>query len=203
MRYSIKLVELQLEFRANVDVSALILGTVAISWCGEDSDTASVVLFLVSLHPDLVGSDNCLETVVLAETLGHVGSELETNTTLAWSSARCGLRVCPEHLHHQAALTRLALVVPVELADVVQGDLVVREQTSMKNKVFVSDKGGKGKSRERLGEDLEDTLVVLGLALTLEAVHSVHVIGLVVSAVEVHGVGSEPLVSVEQESNLA
>lgn len=203
MRYSIELVEVQLELRANVNVCTLVLSAVTVLWCREDSDTAAIVLDLVSLHPDLVTSDNGFKTVVLAEALGNVGSELETNTTLAWTSARGGLRIGPEHLHHQATLTGLALLVPVKLPDIVESDLVVGEQTAVKDKVLVSDESCEGQSGEGLREELEDTLVVLGLAFTLETVHSVHVVGLVVSAVQEHGLGVEPLVSVEKQCNLA
>lgn len=46
-------------------------------------------------------------------------------------------------------------------------------------------------------------LVVLGLALALEAVDPVHVICLVVSTVQEELVRSQPLVSVEEQSNLS
>ena len=46
-------------------------------------------------------------------------------------------------------------------------------------------------------------LVVLGLALALEAVDSVHVVCLVVSTVQEELVRSQPLVSVEEQSNLS
>ena len=40
------------------------------------SDAPSIVLHLVSLHADLVTSDNSLQTVLLAELLGDIRAEL-------------------------------------------------------------------------------------------------------------------------------
>lgn len=132
-------------------------------------------------------ADDSVKTVLLTEAFGDIRSELEADTTLAGTSARLDLWVSPEHLHHQAALTWLALVVSVELPDVVEGDGIIGEQTTVENKVLVADQGGERQSRERLGEDLEDALVILGLALSLEAVHSVHIVGLVVTSVQEEG----------------
>lgn len=56
----------------------------------------------------------------------------------------------------------------------------------MKDEVLVSDEGGERKSGERFGEDLEDALVVFVLAFAFEAVHSVHIVRLVVAAIEEH-----------------
>jgi len=89
------------------------------------------MLFLVTLHAHLVTADDSLEAIALAEALGHVRAELHADPALAGTAARLGLRVCPQHLHHQSGLARLALLVPVELADVVERDVVVREETAM------------------------------------------------------------------------
>ena len=142
MWHSIKLVEVQLEVRADVDICALVLGAVAIPGSGEYGDAATVVLLFVTLHPDLVTSDDGFETILLAEALGDIGSELQTDATLAGSSAGCGLRVGPEHLHHETTLTWLALVMAVELPDVVESDVVVREEAAVKHKVLVADESG-------------------------------------------------------------
>lgn len=45
-------------------------------------------------------------------------------------------------------------------------------------------------------------VVVLGLALSLEAVYTVHVLCLVVSPVDEEGVGTQPLEGVEGEGDL-
>lgn len=102
------------------------------------------MLHLVSVHADFVTANDRLETVVLAELLRNVGSELHANATLARATARLVLRIRPQHLHHETGLARLALGVPVELADIVQSYLVVREQTTVQDKVLGSDQGGKG-----------------------------------------------------------
>ena len=121
----------ELEFRADVNVSTLVFGRVAILGSGEDGDTAAVVLDLVTIHAHLVRADDCFQTVVLAEALGDVWSELEADSTFAGATAGHCLRVGPEHLHHQAGLAGLPLVVAVELADIVQGNLVVGEETAV------------------------------------------------------------------------
>lgn len=77
------------------------------------------MLDFVAVHPDLVTTDDGLQAVLLTEALGDIRTELKSNTTLAGTAALLFLRVGPEHLHHQACLTGLALVVSVELADVV------------------------------------------------------------------------------------
>lgn len=161
------------------------------------------MFFLVTVHSDLVTSDNRFQSVLLAESLGHVGSELQPHSTLARSSSWCRLRICPEHLHHQSTLSGLFLVVPVELSDVIQCDVVVREQASMKNEVLVADQRGQRQRAERFREELESALVVLGLAFTLKAIHSVHVVCLVIAAVQEHGFRVQPLVSVQQEGDFA
>jgi hypothetical protein len=83
------------------------------------------VLDFVAFHADLVRSDNGLEAVVLAESLGDIWSELQANAALAGSSSGRGLRVCPEHLHHEAGLAGLSLLEAVQLPYVVECDLVV------------------------------------------------------------------------------
>ncbi|RAH44727.1 uncharacterized protein BO95DRAFT_169052 [Aspergillus brunneoviolaceus CBS 621.78] len=161
------------------------------------------MLNLVTLHANLVRSDDRLQSVLLTEALGDVGSELKTNTALAGSTTRLGLRVGPEHLHHQPLLARLALVVAVQLADIIEGSVVVGEETTVENKVLVTDQRGQGQSGEGLREDLEGGLVVLSLALALKTVHLIHVVRLVVATVQEDAVGSQPLVRVEKQSNLS
>ena len=103
-------------------------------------------------------SDDCLELVLLAETFRHIRTKLQTDTTLAWTSARGLLRIGPKHFHHQSALARLSLIVSVKLSDVVKRDLVVREQTAMQCEIVVAHKGSKWKGRERFRKEFEDTL---------------------------------------------
>lgn len=201
VRHRLKHLVIELEFWSQVDIGALVLCRIAILRCGEDGDTASVVLDLVTLHADLVRTDNGLETVFLTEPLGDIGTELETNASLAGSTARCRLRVCPEHLHHQTLLAGLALVVSVQFPDVVQGCVVVREETTVQNQVFAANQSGQGQSGERLGEDLEYPLVVLGLAFSFETINLVHIVRLVVATVEEDPVGTKHLVCVEEQGD--
>lgn len=201
MRHGLKHLVIEFEFRSKVDIRALVLCRIAVLWCGEDGDTASIVLDLVTLHADLVRTNNSLETVLLTKLLGNIGTELKANASLAGPTARRRLRVCPEHLHHQTLLAGLALVVSVQFPDVIQGCVVVREKAAVQNQVFVANQGSQGQSGERLGEDLEYPLVVLGLALAFETINLVHIVCLVVSTVEENPVGTKHLVGVEDQGD--
>lgn len=132
----------KLKFRADVDISTLIFSRVAVLGSGKDSDATTIVFDLVTAHAHLVGANDSLQAVVFTEALGHIRTKLETDTALAGTAAGLGLRVCPEHLHHQARLARLPLVVAVELADIIQLDLVIGEKTTVQDKVLVTDQGG-------------------------------------------------------------
>lgn len=118
-------------------------------------DALSVVLDFVTIHTHLVRADDGLETVLLAEALGNIRTELHANTTLAGPTALLVLRIRPEHLHHETSLSRLSLVVAVELADIVKGDVVVGEETAVQDEVLLANEGGERKGREGLGEELE------------------------------------------------
>lgn len=76
MRHGIKLVKVQLEVLLNVDVSALVLGAVAVSGSREDSDATSIMLDLVPVHSDFVTADDGFQAVILAEAFGDVRTEL-------------------------------------------------------------------------------------------------------------------------------
>lgn len=125
MGHRLKDLIVELEIGTNVDIRALVLRRIAVPGRREDGDTSAVVLDFVTLHTDLMRPDNSLKAVVLAEALGDIRAELQTDATLARSTARLWLRVSPEHLHHQTLLAGLPLVVAVEFPDVVQCDLVV------------------------------------------------------------------------------
>ena len=75
----------------------------------------------------------------------------------------------------------------VKLANVVQGDGIVGKEAAVKGEVFLADERGEREGGKGFGKDSEDALGILGLALALEAVHAVHVIGLVITAVEQDG----------------
>lgn len=71
----------------------------------------------------------------------------------------------------------------------------------MEDEVLLSDEGGEGEGRKGFGKELEGAFVVFCLALTLKAVDLVHVVRLVVAAVDEEGFGVEPFVGVEEEGN--
>lgn len=100
------------------------------------------MLFLIAIHTDFVASNDGLQTILLAEALRDIGTKLHANTTLAWATAGLGLRVCPQHFHHQTSLAWLALLVAVQFADIVQSDVVVGEQTSMQHEVLLANQSG-------------------------------------------------------------
>ncbi|KAF2826569.1 hypothetical protein CC86DRAFT_32240, partial [Ophiobolus disseminans] len=186
----------------NLDEGALVACAVAVVGRREDGDAAAVVLDLIAVHAHLVRPDDCVEAVVLAETLGDVGPELQADAALAGPPAGRRLRICPEHLHHEPGLARLALLEAVELAHVVERDLVVGEQAAVQDKVLLADERGERQHGEGLGEQLEHALRVLRPALALKAVHAVHIVRLVVAAVEEEAARVQPLVGVQQQRDL-
>lgn len=166
-------------------------------------DTLSVVLFLITLHTHFVTANDGLQAVLFAEALGDIWSELHSNTTLARATARLGLRVCPQHFHHEAGLARLSLVVAVQLSNIIQSDIIIGEETSVKHEVLLADQSSQRQCRKAFREELEDALIVLGLAFTLETVNPVHVVRLVVAAIQEESIWPQPLVGIQQQSDLA
>ena len=160
------------------------------------------MLDLIPLHPDLVTSNNRLKPVILAKPLGDIRPKLQPNPSLARAPPILRLWIRPQHLHHQPRLARLPLPMSIQLPDIVQARLVVAKQPAMQCQIFRPDQRRERERREGLGEELEGPLVVLCLALALEAVHLVHVVRLVVAAVEEEGAGAQPLVGVEEERDL-
>lgn len=195
--HGIELRELELVLGPDLDEGPLVACAVTVMRCREDRDAFAVMFHFVTVHADFVRSNNGFQLVLFTEAFGHIGSELETNTALAWSSAWLGLRIRPEHLHHQSSLAGLPLLEAVEFAHIVQADVIVGEEATMEHKVFLPNQRGKGQGRERLGKELEHSFVVLGPALPFKAIHPIHVIGFVVAAVEEKLGRVKPLVSVE------
>jgi len=196
VRDSVKHLEFELKLGSKVDIGTLVLRRITVFGCRKDGDTPAIMLDLVSLHAHLVRSDDSLQTVVLTESLGNIRSKLQAHTTLTGSASILGLRVGPEHLHHQAMLARLPLAVAIEFPDVVQCNLVIGEETTVQDQVLVTNQSSQGEGGEGLGEDLEDALIILGLAFTLKSVDLVHIVGLMVTAVEEQTVRPQPLVCV-------
>lgn len=81
MRHRIKLRILQLVITLDVDERALVLRRIAVLGRREHRDALPVVLDLVALHSHLVTSDDSFKTVLLTESLRHVGAELQSHTT--------------------------------------------------------------------------------------------------------------------------
>ena len=202
VRHGFEYLVVELQLRTKVDIGTLVLRGVTVLGSRKDGDTASIVLNLVAVHADLVRTDDGLEPVVLAEPLGDIRAKLESHASLAGTTARGRLRVGPQHLHHKSLLPRLSLAVAVEFPDILQGCLVVREESSVQNQVLVADQSGQRQGRERLGKDLEHSFVVLGLAFAFEPIDLVHVVRLVVPAVEEDPSGTQPLVGIEEQRNL-
>lgn len=148
MRHRFKHLVFELKLRSKVDVGALILGRITVLGSGENGNTASIMLNFVTLHPDLVRTDNRFESIVLTEPFRDVGTELKSNPSLARPTTRRSLGVSPQHLHHKTLLPRLSLVVAVQLPDVVQGCLIIGEKTTVEDQVLVANQGGQWQGRE-------------------------------------------------------
>jgi len=71
----------------------------------------------------------------------------------------------------------------------------------MKYKKLVSDESSERERGKGFGEEFEDALRVFGFAFAFEAVHTVHVVGFVVAAVEEEGGGVKHFVGVEEEGD--
>lgn len=166
MWYGIKLVEFKLVVGTDVDVSSLVFCAVTILRCREDymalvgfvlwimvsckhtRDTLSAMLLLIPFHSYFVTANNSFQSVVVAESLGNIRSKLHADTSLAGSTSWLCLRISPQHLHHQSSLAGLALIVTVKLADIIQSNLIIREQTSVKDEIFLANQSGERQCRE-------------------------------------------------------
>ena len=97
------------------------------------------MLDLVPVHPYLVAANDRLQPVALAEVLRDIRPELHADAALAGAAAGGRLWVRPQHFHHEAALAWLALLVAVQLADVVKRDGVVGEEAAVQNEKSLAD----------------------------------------------------------------
>ena len=82
-------------------------------------DAFAVVFDFVTLHSHFMASDDRVKAIVVAEPLRHIRAKLEADSSLAWAATGLGLRIRPEHFHHEALLARLPLGMSIELSDVV------------------------------------------------------------------------------------
>ena len=103
------------------------------------SDASPVMLDLIPVHPHLVAADDRLQPVALAEVLRDVRPELHADAAFTGAAAGGRLWVRPQHFHHEAALAWLALLVAVQLADVVKRDGVVGEETAVQDEKSLAD----------------------------------------------------------------
>lgn len=92
---------------------------------GKDGDQPPVVLDAVPTLPDLVRADHGRDLVQLGPATSHVRSEPESDPSLRRSATVGVLRVGPQHLAHEAFLSRLFERHPRNLADVVERDAVL------------------------------------------------------------------------------
>ena len=92
---------------------------------------------------------------------------------------------------------------PVELSDIIQSNIIVAKETSVKSQELSADECCKWKCRERLRKQFEGTLVVFGAALAFEAVHAVHIVCFMVAAVQEECRGVQPLVGIQEKCNFS
>ena len=202
MGNSIEFMIVKLVLRSDVDVSALVLRTVAILRCRKDCNAPAIMFDFIAFHTNLVASNDGVQSICFAESLRHVWPELHAHASFAGTATWVGLRVCPEHFHHQALLPRLSLLVSIELSYIIQRRLVVREETAVQREIFLANQSCKGQCRKRLREQFEGFVIVLGLTLAFEAIDFVHVVGLMIASIEEEGLWMQPLVGVEKQDNL-
>lgn len=110
------------------------------------------------------------------------------------------LRISPKHLAHQARGPRLGEA--VDGANIIQSDIIPGEETSMDHENLAIQDMGQGKGIEALGEEGKDSLVELGLGLTLETIDTVHLPSLMITAGQEEVMGEAAFVSKEQEDDL-
>jgi hypothetical protein len=83
------------------------------------------VLLLITIHANFVAANDSIQAILVAESLRHIRAELHADASLAGTSARGSLGICPQHLHHQTRLARLPLGVPIQLANVIKSYIVI------------------------------------------------------------------------------
>lgn len=144
MRYGFELRIIELVVGPDLDKSALVASAIAVMRGGKDSDAATIMLDLITFHTNFMASNDSFESVGFAESFGDIGTKLKTNSALTRSTSRHCLRIRPEHFHHETRLTGLALLESVQFSNIIKTDCVIREQSTMQNKVFLANESGKG-----------------------------------------------------------
>lgn len=87
----------------------------------------AVVLDFVAVHAHLVTSNDRVESILLAKTCCNIRAELQANATLAGSTTLLFLRIRPQHFHHETSLSRLSLIMAIQLADIIQRHVIIGE----------------------------------------------------------------------------
>lgn len=151
---------------------AFVAHRITIVGSGEDSDALSVVSNLIAHVLHLMRPNDIVQFVPLQEVLGDVGAfkssrfekssttefiakltELTSNTTLRRRSSVLRLWVRPKQLAHDAILGRLS--VSLNSSQIVDGDLVGREESAVHDQNAVVEKMAKRKEvvdlREHIG----------------------------------------------------
>lgn len=154
------------------DISAFVAHRITIVGGGEDSDAFSVVSNLVAHVLHLMRPNDIVQLVPLQEVLGNVGAfkssrykkhlkaeliqqltELASNATLRRRSTVLWLRIRPEQLAHDSFFWRLSI--SLDGSQVVNGDLVAREESAMHDQNAVVQQMAKRKEvvdlREHIG----------------------------------------------------
>ncbi len=165
-------------------------------------DATSIMLDIIALHSNLMTSNDSLESIPLTEPLGDVGAKLESDTSLTRTSSGGRFGIGPEHLHHEALLTGLTLGMSIELPDVIERDVIVREQAAVQGEILLADQCRQGKGREGFRKQLEDALVVFRLAFPFESIDLVHVVRLVISPVQEEAGRIQPFVGIQKQRDL-
>ncbi len=100
------------------------------------------------------GEEEETEVVVVEEALGDVRAKHDGDTAFAVLSAPevFGSGISPQEVAHDALVGRL--LVPVEAADLLQGDPVLLEEPSVAHKHLLVDHVGEGQRTEHLRKHL-------------------------------------------------
>ena len=85
----------------------LVTASVAVIWCGEDSDDVALVTPIVSVHDELMGASNSLKAVCLVKLLGNVLTEGIASTTRRDAPTAAVIRVRPKQVANWAFMRHL------------------------------------------------------------------------------------------------
>mmetsp|Transcript_27443 Transcript_27443/g.76717 ORF Transcript_27443/g.76717 Transcript_27443/m.76717 type:complete len:271 (-) Transcript_27443:709-1521(-) len=174
---------------------------VAVIGCREDSNTLSAMSNFVSLRFHLVAADDQLQIVLRQKTCRHVGPERHTNPPLGHLASRERRRVRPQHVRHVRRVT--GLPDPVNLLKLLQLDTVLPREAPVHDEHFVFNNVPEREVVENLPEQVIRIAAVLGLHLPRKSIHTIHIRGLMVPAVQVDVLGVQRLERKQCEDHFA